>query len=125
MRLLNSPKRISITIASALTAAIFTSGLQAQSDATETMLKMYSGPDEYYLFGTDRKKVVDYKTARIIRICAGTSKHLVPLEITYDNKHATIGSGDCMRVEAKEVYLEPQKALSTNWDIRAEVETMN
>jgi len=36
-----------------------------------------------------------------------------------------IERGDCMRVEAKEISLEPAKTLDANAVIRAEVQTMN
>lgn len=96
---------------------------QAQGNVTELMTRMYSGPDEYYFFEADRKQVVDYKTDHIVRVCTGKSKHLVPLKVTYDGKTAQIASGDCLRVEAKKVFLEPAKRLDPNWTIRAEVET--
>lgn len=88
------------------------------------MLEMYADPDEYYLFEDDRKKVIDYKTERMVRICAGDSRHVVPLRVTYDDKRITLGSGDCIRVEAKEVYLEPDAPLEAGWVLHAEVDTL-
>lgn len=91
----------------------------------ETMVRMHSEPDEYYFFEDDRKEIVNYKEPRTVRICTGESKHLVPLKITYDQETAMIASGDCMRVEASEVYLEPAETLDDNWVIEADVETID
>jgi len=98
---------------------------QAPSPVTDHMLEMYAGPDEYYLFERDRKKVVDYKSERMVRVCAGESRHVVPLRVTYDDEKTTLGSGDCIRVEAKEVYIEPDKPLETGWVLHADVDTLN
>ena len=113
-----------------LVFAILATGLaaptvQAQTSMLERMARMYGESDEYFFFESDRKKVVDYKTDRTVRICTGTSRHLVPLKITYDGDSAKLASGDCMRIEAKEIYLEPEKELDQNWVIQATVETMN
>lgn len=99
--------------------------LAAQTTATEQMIQLYSGPDEYYFFEDDQKQVVQYKEDRLVRICTGDSNHLVPLKVTFDGETAQIGEGDCMRVEAKSVSLEPAEPLDENWTIRAEVETLN
>ncbi|HZX25184.1 MAG TPA: hypothetical protein VFF18_16755 [Woeseiaceae bacterium] len=89
------------------------------------MIRMYSEPDEYYFFEDDRKQVVDYQEARVVRVCTGESRHLVPLKITYDGSSAMLHAGDCMRVEAKEIYLEPAEMLDANWSIVANVDTVN
>lgn len=91
----------------------------------ETMVRMHSEPDEYYFFEDDRKEIVNYKEPRTVRVCTGESEHLVPLKITYDQETAMIASGDCMRVEASEVYLEPAETLDDNWVIEADVETID
>ncbi|SRR6056297_3133687 len=102
---------------------------QAEAENYDSILEyrawMYTSPDEYYFFEDDSKQIVDYKEERIIRICAGDSRHLVPLKVKYDDSTAMIESGDCMRVEAKKISLEPAKTLDTNAVIRAEVQTMN
>jgi hypothetical protein len=36
-----------------------------------------------------------------------------------------VNSDECIRVEAKEVFLEPAEPLESNATIRAEVQTMN
>lgn len=89
----------------------------------EHQLRMTSAPDEYYFFEDDRKQVVDYKRDRIVRICAGDSRHLVPLEVTHDDDSTMVHRNDCVRVEAKEIYLEPAERLETNAVIRATVRT--
>ena len=102
---------------------------QAEADKVESIVEyqawMYTSPDEYYFFEDDSKQVVDYKDERIVRICTGDSRHLVPLKVKYDGSSAMIESGDCMRVEAKKISLEPAKRLDSNAVIRAEVQTMN
>ena len=72
-----------------------------------------------------RKLVADYKKDRIVRVCVGESRHSVPLKISYDNKQATVAPGDCMRVEAKKVFLEPNERLDPNWVLEADVDTMS
>lgn len=117
-------RKCTFRLASIVGAALMLSAvpLHAQ-DPIERAVQMHSGPDEYYFFEDDRKQVVDYKKERMVRICAGESRHLVPLKVSYDGKSTTLGSNDCIRVEAKEVYLEPRDELDSNWTIRAEVET--
>ncbi len=96
----------------------------AQSTVLEMMTKLHAPPDEHYFFEADRKQVVDYKTDRVVRICAGESRHVVPLKVTYDDKTTTLGSGDCTRVEAKQVFLEPEERLDPSWVIKADVDTV-
>lgn len=118
-------KRQALCMMAVLFAAVLAApAAQAQSSVLETMVQLHSEPDEYYFFEDDRKQVLDYKTEQEVRICAGESRHLVPLKVTYDEQTTTLGSNDCIRVEAKTVYLEPQKRLDPNWVITAEVETM-
>lgn len=108
-----------------LAAALLSAPTLAQSSALNQMIRLYSDPDEYYFFEDDRKQVVDYKEERVVRICAGESRHLVPLKVTYDGSTAMVNAGDCMRVEARQVSLEPAKMLEPNWSIVAEVNTLN
>jgi len=115
--------RYAVVLAVTTGAAMNLSTVQAQWDPLLRRAQVYSGPDEYYFFEADRKKVIDYKKDHIVRICTGKNRHLVPLKVTYDGKEAMIGSDDCIRVEAKEVYLEPAKRLDDNWMIEANVET--
>ncbi|MDT8322416.1 MAG: hypothetical protein RQ826_18025 [Xanthomonadales bacterium] len=107
-----------------ITAFFAVSTAQAQTSVLEHAARMHSGPDEYYFFEDDRKQVIDYKTERMVRICTGQSRHLVPMKVTYDNKTATLGSDECIRVEAKKVLLEPAERLKPNYVIEAEVETL-
>lgn len=81
-------------------------------------------PDEYYFFEHEKKKVVSYKNDRLVRICAGDNRHQVPLKVTYDDKSASVAANECVRVEAKEISLQPMKRLEGNAAIRAEVITM-
>ncbi len=118
---LNKPAAMIVV---ALAGSLLTAGAGAANTPLERMVQMHSGPDEYYFFEDDRKQVIDYKRERVVRICTGESEHLVPLKVTFDNRTAMIDEGDCMRVEAKSVYLEPAEPLDANWTIRAEVETL-
>ena len=113
---------------SIITALILGFGLAGTAGATtalEQMVQMHSASDEYYFFEADRKQIVDYNSERIVRVCTGESRHLVPLKITYDGSTAKIAADECMRVEAKTVYLEPARRLDANWTIKADVETLN
>lgn len=121
---LTTKRRLASVLAGALLLS-FAATAQAQSSASDMAVQFYSEPDEFYFFGDERKLVVDYKKDRMVRVCVGDSTHTVPLKISYDNKQATIEAGDCMRVEAKKVFLEPQKTLDTGWVLEADVDTLS
>lgn len=89
----------------------------------ERQRRMASAPDQYFFFEDDRKQVVDYTRDRIVRICAGDRRHLVPLEVTHDDDTTMVHRNDCVRAEAKEIYLEPAEPLETNAVIEATVRT--
>ncbi|HKL63777.1 MAG TPA: hypothetical protein VJ883_10450 [Woeseiaceae bacterium] len=122
---------IAIFLAAGMVAGLGTTTALAQEGAErlESILEyrawMYAEPDEYYFFEEDTKQVVDYKQERIVRVCVGDSRHVVPLKVIYDGSTAMIERGDCMRVEAKKISLEPAESLDANTFIRAEVQTMN
>lgn len=108
----------------ALVALAFTSPAIAQTVAEE-FIYYPSGPNEYYLFSQmDEKKVVDYETDRMVRVCMNSNRHLVPLRVHHDQEESLVQPGDCLRVEAKQVRLEPAGRLEPEWNIRAEVETL-
>jgi hypothetical protein len=117
------------TLAPAVAAALLASSGAAFGESyvspAERQLRLASPPDEYYFFTDDRKQIVDYKSDRIVRICAGDSRHLVPLEVTHDDDTTMVHRNDCVRVEAKEIYLEPAEMLPTNAMIQATVRTEN
>lgn len=48
----------------------------------------------------------------------------MPLKVTYDDKQAMLTSGDCIRIEAKEVYLEAAEPLEAGWVLHADVDTL-
>jgi len=113
-----------ITATGICTASLAAPAIGQSESILRHMNTMYSEPDEHYFYEDDRKQVVSYKKDRVVRICADESRHLVALEVTYDGKKATLESDDCIRVEAKNVYLEPKETLDPNWVIKAEVETL-
>ncbi len=86
---------------------------------------MQADPDEVFFFEDERKLVVSYNNERIVRICADESRVVTPLRITYDDRTATVMPGDCIRVEAMEVFLEPDENLDANTFLKAEVQTLN
>ena len=86
--------------------------------------RMHADADEYLFFEDDRKQVVSYSRERIVRVCADDSAQVTPMSIEYDDKTATVAPGDCMRVEAMEVYLEPAESLEPNTFLRVEVDTL-
>lgn len=98
---------------------------QVHESAIRHFADMHTAPDEYYFFEDDRKQVVDYREARIVRICAGESRHAVPLEVIHDGTRSMVHAGDCLRVEAKSVALEPAEELEPNYVIKADVETIS
>lgn len=91
----------------------------------ERLAKLSPPVDVYHFFDGDRKQVVSYKTDRIMRVCLGDNRHVVPLRVIHDEDTATVERNDCIRVEAKEVFLEPAEPLDANVVLRAEVETLN
>lgn len=116
--------RRSLVIAACLGSLFAVSGAQARESILEHMARMHSPADEYFLFEQDRKQVADFKTDHIVRICTGESRHLVPLAVHYDGNSATVASGDCIRVEARKIELQPAKLLDPNFVIEARVKTI-
>lgn len=106
-------------------AALFLAApLQAQTVAEE-FIYYPSEADEYFFFEeTDIKKVASFNSDKMVRVCVDNSEHLVPLKVIHDERSSLIQPGDCLRFEAKEVYLEPARELSANWVLKAEVDTM-
>ena len=84
-----------------------------------------SPPDVYHFFEDDRKKVVDYKTDRTVRVCVTDNRHNVPMKVYHDSRSSTVQPGDCIRVEGKVIELQPERELDADWMMRAEVETMS
>lgn len=101
----------------------YTAGAQT---AAEQMIYYPNEADEYFFFEeTDRKKVADYQTDQMLRLCVEKNPHLVPLRVIYDDEQSAVQPGDCFRFEAKEVHLEPTKPLERGWTIKAEVENVS
>lgn len=68
--------------------------------------------DEYYLYSdTNPKQVVDYRNDRVMRICTGQSPHMISLTVIADEREIEVAPGDCVRVEAKQVSLQPTEDL--------------
>jgi hypothetical protein len=116
-------RALSATAAAALLASSGAALAESYESPAERQLRLASPSDEYYFFADDRKQIVDYKSDRIVRICAGDSRHLVPLKVTHDDDSTMVHRNDCVRVEAKEIYLEPAEMLPTNAMIQAKVRT--
>ncbi|MDH7942810.1 hypothetical protein QGM61_03165 [Pseudohongiella sp. SYSU M77423] len=117
-----------LAAAAAFIAASFAgqSYAQGMTDSyLEWQARMQAGPDEYLFFEDDRKQVVSYSQERIVRVCAGESSIVTPLSIEYDDKETLVMPGDCIRVEAMEVYLEPADTLEPNTFLRVQVDTLS
>jgi hypothetical protein len=121
----------SIPIKSMLAAvmtAVFALPVAAQPGTgsyLEYRAQMQAEADEFLFFEDDRKQVVSYNRERIVRVCASESSQVTPMRIEYDDKTATVAPGDCMRVEAMQVYLQPAEMLEPNTFLRVEVDTLN
>ncbi len=111
---------------SAILASLAMAPVAAQYDSNaERIAQLTSPTDVYHFFEGSRKQVVSYNTDRIVRVCLGDNRHTVPLRVIYDDKNATVAANECIRVEGKEVFLEPAEPLEPNTTLRAEVETLN
>lgn len=98
----------------------------AQYDSNaERLARLTSPTDVYYFFEGARKQVTSYNEDRIVRVCLDEARHAVPLRVIHDDKDVTVGANECIRVEGKEIFLEPAEPLEPNTTIRAEVETLN
>ena len=121
----------SIPIKSMLAAvmtAVFALPVAAQPGTgsyLEYRAQMQAEADEFLFFEDERKQVVSYNRERIVRVCASESSQVTPMRIEYDDKTATVAPGDCMRVEAMQVYLQPAEMLEPNTFLRVEVDTLN
>lgn len=113
-------------IAVPITALLMALAAPALSQTVaEEFIYYPADPDEYFFFEeTDRKKIVHYKTDKLVRVCVDRNEHLVPLKVLHDDNSSTVAPGDCLRFEAREVWLEPAKELEQAWTIKAEVDTM-
>ena len=112
----------------AIVAAVFAMPVAAQPGTgsyLEYRARMQAEADEFLFFEDDRKQVVSYSRERIVRVCAGESSQVTPMRIEYDDKTSTVAPGDCMRVEAMQVYLQPAEMLEPNTYLRVEVDTLN
>jgi hypothetical protein len=105
--------------------AVPASAQPGTSSFLEYQARMHADADEYLFFEDDRKQVVSYNRERIVRVCAGESSQVTPMRIEYDDKTSTVAPGDCMRVEAMQVYLQPAEMLEPNSYLRVEVDTLN
>tara|TARA_R100001039_G_C1845462_1_gene105807 strand:+ start:2165 stop:2533 length:369 start_codon:yes stop_codon:yes gene_type:complete len=116
------------SILAAFLAAVFAVPAFAQPGTgsyLEYRAQMQSDPDEYLFFDNDRKQVVSYNRDRIVRVCAAESPLVTPISIEFDDNMAMLAPGDCMRIEAMQVFLEPAEMLEPNTFLRVEVETLN
>lgn len=115
----------SILIGIGATFAAAPATAQVHDSILRHYAQLHGAPDEYYFFEDDRKQVVDYQQPRVVRICTGDSRHLVPLKVSHDGETSMVQSGDCLRVEAEEVALEPAEELPPNYLIKVDVETIS
>ena len=112
----------------AVMTAVFALPVAAQPGTgsyLEYRAQMQAEADEFLFFEDERKQVVSYNRERIVRVCASESSQVTPMRIEYDDKTATVAPGDCMRVEAMQVYLQPAEMLEPNTFLRVEVDTLN
>lgn len=120
---MNSVKAF-ISASIAVLGLAFALPAQAQSVAEEFIFYP-SEPDEYFFFEeTDRKEVTDYKKDQIVRVCVDKSEITTPLAIFHDGEESRVTPGDCIRVEGKEIALEPAAPLKRREVLRVEVATM-
>ncbi|OFE12154.1 hypothetical protein PHACT_02580 [Pseudohongiella acticola] len=122
------PKKIMIAATAAITTFVFALPLAAQPQTgsyLEYRARMQSDADEYFFFEDDRKQVVSYSRDRIVRVCAADSAEVIPLRVEYDDRTTMLTPGDCIRVEAMDVFLEPADSLEPNTFMRVEVDTLN
>lgn len=115
-----------ITLFAILMAPIVSTPAIAQYESNAQRLAQMTAPtDVYYFFDGSRKQVTSYNEDRIVRVCLGDDRHGVPLRVIHDDNSAMVGANECIRVEGKEIFLEPAEPLEPNTTIRAEVETLN
>lgn len=126
MRIRSSARRVLLTAgALGLFPLAAAAAPEPPGSISEYMMELHSPPDEYYFFEDDEKQVADYDQARVVRICTGDSRHLVPIEVRYDGDRARIASNDCMRIEAEEIALRPAERLEGNAVIKVDVQTLD
>ncbi|MGK7294753.1 MAG: hypothetical protein ACNS61_02865 [Candidatus Wenzhouxiangella sp. M2_3B_020] len=114
------------TLLIGLIGALAFTPVSAQYDSNaERLAKLTSPTDVYYFFEGARKQVTSYSNDRVVRVCLGDSRHGVPLRVIHDDNNVTVAANECIRVEGKEIFLEPAEPLESNATIRAEVETLN
>lgn len=106
---------------------LLTGTAQAQPASTTDLPhpydSMWTSADEIYFYEDNRKQVVDYKRDRVLRICLDDSNHTVPLNITADERELTLYAGDCMRIEAQQVWMEPDRHLPDLAMLKVNIQT--
>jgi len=118
-------KMFAMLFTTLLVSVAMTPTVAQYNSNAERLARLTAPTDVYYFFEGDRKQVVSYNSDRVVRVCLGDSRHTVPLRVIYDEKNVTVAANECIRVEGKEVFLEPEEPLKPNTTIRAEVETLN
>lgn len=77
-------------------------------------------PGEFVLGNGDDKTIVNAKTDKHYRICAGRGsryerKDQIPIKVAHDDKTTVIKPGDCADVEGKEITVKPGGKLDEDF----------
>lgn len=119
-------RNVVVTLIAVLLGSMAFSPAEAQYESNYQRLAHLTAPsDVFYFFDGGRKTAASYQSSHIMRVCLGDGPSAVPLRIIHDEKTTIVAKNDCVRVEAKELALEPAEPLKSNVVLRAEVETLN
>ena len=77
-------------------------------------------PGEFVLGNDDDKTIVNAKTDKHYRICAGRGskyerKEQIPIKVVHDGKTTIVNPGDCADVEGKEITVKPGGKLEEDF----------
>ncbi|MCB1675406.1 MAG: hypothetical protein KDI01_03905 [Halioglobus sp.] len=77
-------------------------------------------PGEFVLGNGDDKTIVNAKTDKTYRICAGRGskyerKDQIPVKVVHDGKTTMVNPGDCADVEGKEITVKPGGKLEEDF----------
>ncbi|WP_372798596.1 hypothetical protein [Litorivivens sp.] len=117
-------KAIAATSMSAMLAAPALAEVETEGTFRQAVEHLYQEPGEFTVNSQSDVEVVHFKEARDVRLCLPDARHVVALEVEYDDKSKVLQPGNCLIIEAKEVALSVAGDLKDGWSLHGTFETV-
>lgn len=98
--------------------------VETESTFRQATERLYQEPGEFTVNSNADVEVVNFKSPRDVRLCLPDTRHVVPLEIEYDDRKTVLQPGNCTVVEAKEVAISTAGDLKDGWALHGTFETV-